>query len=98
MLVLVAYFLSGLPMPEEGTQPFPVTNYGKLPVYFVGFFSKKPWLFYLHVQQDMFQFFLNSVYFQINNELKSDYVFIVKGCVSLGYVLQTSNATRCHLK
>lgn len=58
MLVLVAYFPSGLPMPEEGTQPFPVTNYGKLT--------------YLHVQQDMFQFFLNSVYFQINNELKSD--------------------------
>ena len=29
-------------MPEEGTQPFPVTNYGKLPVYFAGFFSKKP--------------------------------------------------------
>ena len=40
MLVLVAYFPSGLPMPEEGTQPFPVTNYGKLPVYFAGFFQR----------------------------------------------------------
>ena len=39
---------------------------------FCKIFSKKPWLFYLHVQQDMFQFFHNSVYFQINNELKSD--------------------------
>lgn len=27
-------------MPGEETQPFPVPNYGKLPVYFAGFFQK----------------------------------------------------------
>lgn len=29
MSVLVAYVRLGLPMPEEETQPFPITNYGK---------------------------------------------------------------------
>ena len=58
MLVLVAYFPSGLLMPEEGTQPFPVTNYGKLPVYFARFFQRN---------HDCFTYMYNKICFSFSS-------------------------------